>query len=66
VVATSREERRISIVLLFVQKANSGGTYLCSKECMMWILRPRLTLVIGHNPLGVRGEDVERIDLTKI
>jgi hypothetical protein len=58
VVATSREERRISIVLLFVQKANSGRTYLRSKECM-WILRPRLTLVIGHNPLGVRGEDVE-------
>jgi hypothetical protein len=65
VVATSREKRRFFIVLFFVQKVNSGGTYLCSKECM-WILRPRLTLVIGHNPLGVRGEDVEQIDSTKL
>jgi hypothetical protein len=65
VVATSRGKRRFSIVLLFVQKTNSRGTYLCSKECM-WILRPILTLVIGHNPLGVRGEDVERIDSTKL
>jgi hypothetical protein len=38
---------------------------LCYEECV-WILRPRLTLVIGHSPLSVRGEDGEQIDLTKL
>ena len=57
-VATSREERRFSIVLLLVQKTDSGGTNLCSEECM-WLLRPRFTLVIGYSPLSVRGEDFE-------
>ena len=56
---------KIFIVLLLVHKANSCRTYLCSEECM-WILHPRLTLFIGHSLLSVRGEDVERIDSTKL
>ena len=62
-ITTSREDRRFSILLFFVQKANSMETYLCSEECM-WILHPRFILVTGHSPLSVRGEDVKRIDST--